>query len=40
MVKNEYSIEEIMEIFKGFPCDVKDETEVQKLVRYLVEDNN
>lgn len=39
-VKSEYSIAEMMDILKNYPCELKDESEILNLARYLIEDNN
>ena len=30
----------MMDILKNYPCELKDESEILNLARYLIEDNN
>ena len=40
LTKDSYTLEEIISILKEFPCSLKEESEIIKLARYLIEDNN
>ena len=40
LINDEYTLEEIVEILKEFPCGLKNESMVLNLARYLIEDNS